>query len=239
MKLHAPQWVAAGLALLAFNTSAAVLYVDANGTNPIPPYAGWSTAATNIQDAVDGATNGDLILVTNGFYQTGWRSLDGSTTNRVAVTNSLTLRSINGPAVTVIDGSGAMRCVSLADGAILDGFTLQNGMVAANGGGVAGDTTNALVINCIITRNTADYGGGIFQCTASRCIISTNSAYYNGYFGTGGGANGSILNDCLLDGNFGYESGGAAVNTTMNNCTVTGNHSSIYPSTFDNCIINN
>ncbi len=233
------QRVAACLALLAFKTSAAILYVDANGTNAIPPYANWSTAATNIQDAVDAATNGDLILVTNGVYQTGSRSLDGSTTNRVAVTNSLTLRSINGAAQTVIDGGGAMRCVSLADGATLDGFTLQNGMVAANGGGVAGDTTNALVINCIITQNTADYGGGIFQCTASRCIISTNSAYYNGYYGTGGGANGSILNDCLLDGNFGYEYGGAAVNSTLENCTVTANHSRIYPSTFDNCIINN
>ncbi len=239
MKFYHRRGVAACLALLAFKTSAAVLCVDVNGINPAPPYTSWATAATNIQDAVDTATNGDLILVTNGVYQNGSGSLDGFTTNRVAVTNSLTLRSINGPAVTVIDGSGAMRCVSLADGATLDGFTLQNGMVAANGGGVAGDTTNALVINCIITQNTADYGGGIFQCTASRCIISTNSAYYNGYYGTGGGANGSILNDCLLEGNFGYEYGGAAVNTTMNNCTVTGNHSRIYPSTFDNCIINN
>ena len=235
---HRP-WVAACLALLAVKSSAAVFYVDANGSNPTPPYVSWDNAATTIQDAVDAATNGDVILVTNGLYQTGWRSLDGSATNRVAVTNSLTLRSVNGPAVTVIDGGGAMRCVSLADGATLEGFTLQNGMVAANGGGVAGDTTNALVINCIITQNNAQYGGGIFQCTASRCIISTNSAYYNGYYGTGGGANGSILNDCRLDGNFGYEYGGAAVNSTLNNCTVTGNNSRIYGNTFDSCIVNN
>ena len=227
------------LTVLAVNVPAAVRYVDLNSTNPVSPYADWSTAATNIQDAIDVATNGDEVLVTNGVYHTGSRSLDGSTTNRVAVSQPLTVRSVNGPTQTVIDGGAAVRCVYLVDGAVLDGFTLQNGMVAANGGGVAGDTTNALVINCIITQNTADYGGGIFQCTASRCTISTNSAYYNGYYGTGGGANGSILNDCLLDSNFGYEFGGAAVNTTMNNCTVTGNHSRIYPSTFDNCTANN
>ena len=113
--------------MLAFNTPAAVLYVDGNNTNSTPPYADWSTAATNIQTAVDAATNGDLILVTNGVYRTGGKIVYGSLSNRVAVTRPMTIQSVNGAAVTTIlgyqspgttNGDRAVRGVYLADGAV-------------------------------------------------------------------------------------------------------------------------
>ena len=44
---------------------AALHYVDVNSTNATPPYTNWTTAATNIQDAVDAAVAGDEIVVTN------------------------------------------------------------------------------------------------------------------------------------------------------------------------------
>src|SRR5271167_3844252 len=105
----------AGLVLfLATNALAETHYVDVNSTNPVPPYADWSTAATNIQDAVNASTNGDLILVTNGVYRC------------VVVTNVLTIQSINGSAATVINGGNTNYCISLADGDAISGFTFTN-----------------------------------------------------------------------------------------------------------------
>jgi len=115
----------AAICFLAFtlNSSAAVLYVDLNSANPLPPYAGWSTAATNIQDAVFNAGVGDTILVTNGIYKYG-----NYANSRFYVDNNKTVKSVNGPAVTVIqgyqvpgttNGSTAVRCAYLRSGTTL------------------------------------------------------------------------------------------------------------------------
>jgi hypothetical protein len=45
--------------------------VDAAGTNSVPPYSTWETAATNIQDAITASGVDDVILVTNGTYSSG------------------------------------------------------------------------------------------------------------------------------------------------------------------------
>jgi hypothetical protein len=192
---------------------AAVRYVDANSASPTPPYTNWATAARVIQDAVDAAASGDEIVVTNGLYATGGRAVGTNLlVNRVAVDKPLTLRSVNGPQFTIIqgyqvpgttNGDGAIRCVYLADGASLSGFTLTNGATRAGdfgrdqsegcGGGVWCSSTNATVTNCVITRNSAVFGGGALGGTLGHCTLTGNSAT-----GWGGGAGSAYGQPCVL-----------------------------------------
>lgn len=203
--------------------SASVRYVDLNNGSPAPPFTNWTAAATNIQDAIDAADAGDEIVVTNGVYQTGG-GVAGAATNRVAVIKSIVVRSVNGPQSTTISGSGTLRCVYLANGASVSGFTLTSG-VAGNGGGVACESASAVVSNCVLTGNSAaTYGGGASGGTLNNCTLTGNSAQH------GGGAATSTLNNCEVTGNSTgksnaafYESGGGAYSGTLNNCVVTGN----------------
>src|SRR5437899_11928629 len=102
------------------------------------------------------------MLATDGVYKTGGAWIAAATeTNRVAVTNLLTVRSVNGPAGTVIDawagGAAPWRCVYLGKGATLDGFTLTNGGASSRswpvlgyGGGIWAATHLAFVTTCVL-----------------------------------------------------------------------------------------
>ena len=87
------QKAAIGLWLMTTNAPAALRYEDLNSARPTTPYTSWATATT-IQEAVDLASAGDEIVVTNGVYQTGGRAVVGTMTNRVAVTKPLLRENI-------------------------------------------------------------------------------------------------------------------------------------------------
>jgi len=226
-----------GLTLLVSTSGfGATHYVDLNSSSPTPPYTNWDAAATVIQDAVDASMAGDEIVVTNGIYSIGGRVVYGTMTNRVAVDKPLTLRSVNGPQFTVIqgyqvrgatNGDGAIRCVYLTYGASLSGFTLTNGatldagdfLLEQCGGGLMCESTNALVFKCVVAGNSAaGNGGGAAWGTLNNCTLSNNSA------GAGGGAAWASLNNCTLTGNSASQyGGGGAAFATLNNCRLTQN----------------
>ena len=228
-------------------------YVKLGNTTPIAPYTSWATAATNIQDALDAANQiGALVLVSNGIYATGGRVVYGAMSNRVVITKPVTVRSVNGPAMTIIQGAGpigdsAVRCAYVGSNAVLEGFMLTQGATRTRTpsigifdpeqtGGGAWCESSGVLSNCILTGNSADgSGGGAYYGTLYNCSLTDNSASY------GGGACYGTLYNCTLTGNS-ASSGGGAYNSTLDNCTLTGNLASLYGggtsgSMLDNCTL--
>ncbi len=221
-------------------------YVNLHNPTPSPPYTYWGSAATRIQDAIDAAEAGDDIVVTNGVYATGGRAVHGIMTNRVAVTKAVMVRSVNGPAVTRIEGApspgafpgwgdAAIRGVYLGSNATLNGFTLTNGwtryfwdgdededpIVAQEGtGGGVWCEPGAVVTNCILIRNrSGNGGGGAYGGQIHGCKLLNN-----GSEGCGGGALRAELYSCVLNGNNTDASGGGVCVSTLFNCVLRANY---------------
>jgi hypothetical protein len=225
-----------------------VHHVSADSPTPVSPYTSWATAATNIQDAIDVATqDGALVLVSNGVYSAGGRVVYGAMTNRVAITNAIEIRSVNGPTFATIEGSGprgnaAVRCVYVGANAMLSGFTLTNGATRISGdsdretrGGGAWCERTGVLSNCTLSGNSANLGGGSYDGTLNNCTLSGNSA------GSGGGSQYSTLSNCTLSGNSAYW-GGGSYDGTLNNCTLFGNSATnygggAYDGTLNNCTL--
>ena len=228
-----------------------ITYYVAPGGGHVPPFASWATAATSIQAAVDVAAPGNLILVSNGVYGTGGRVMYGAMTNRVAITNSLRVASVNGPEATFLvgardplttNGDAAVRGVYVGAGASLIGFTVSNGATRSSGeqqreqsgGGIWCETEGA-VSNCVLSGNTArDGGGGVFGGALARCRFTGNRA------SLGGGAREAKLEGCELIGNAGSWGGGVYL-CELSNCLLACNAASrgggSYNSTMVGCTL--
>ena len=225
-------------------------YVAQAGQTPVSPYDTWAKAASNIQDAISVVAAG-TVWVSNGVYGTGgvtnWTAGTGSfLTNRVAITNAITVRSANNdPANTIIQGAwdpvttngpAAVRCVYMVNGASLIGFTLTNGATLGSGGGgsdtcgggVYCDSVGATLSNCVIVGNSVyASGGGAYRGTLRNCVIADNIASVTA--GSGAGASDGILYGCTVARNrSGSNCGGLAGVSMASNCMFVGNSSPVY-----------
>ena len=231
------------IGLLSSSSAIAVThYVDLNSPDPQSPYASWETAAITIQDAVDAASSGDMVLVTDGVYSAGGDTIFGSIPHRVSVSGDIAVHSVNGRDKTFIVGqgpmgSGATRGVYLAPGSSLVGFTVTNGHTGVTGswqddyaGGIWCD--QATVSNCVIVGNSANsLGGGIYSDggVVVDCVVSGNTCV--GYGGGGGiycEANGTIIDSVIENNTTDWSGDGAGIalyaGGTVQNCTVKGNY---------------
>jgi len=235
--------VLASYFMLAAGALAATHYVSLGGTNN-PNYLTWPDAATNIQLAVNAATNGETVLVSNGTY---------NLTNQITIPTNITVRSFSGNySNTIVNGGWPTytnRCFYAANSGTVDGFTISNGHYWASndytGGGGMFASNGVNILNCYFLNNACSndgnsVGGGALYAypggTISNCTFLTNAVYsqFNSSSKAfGGGAyiydrNGTgpqtRLVNCAFIGNYGvnlYRGGG--LYSTLDGCNVISN----------------
>lgn len=228
-------------------------YVVKDNAGAAIPYDSFANAAADIQTAICYARSGETVLVAAATYDTGGVVFPGRyVTNRVCISNTVTVRSLNNdPENTIIKGAWdpvttngwlAVRCVHMVANSSLIGFTLTNGATVSSndvdrniisqdacGGGVcAWGTAAATISNCIITGNSA-WGdrSQSAKCGAGVC----DGTYFNcqiignSTFHFGGGAESAILSNCTIAGNS-AAGGGASMRGTLYGCLVSNNTAS-------------
>lgn len=202
---------------------------------PVDPFC-------SIQRGIDASVSGDEVLVAPGTYN--------ETINFHG--KAITLRSSNGPDVTIIDAAGlndrVVQCTS-GEGpdTVLQGFTLTGGQAPGNpgGGGMYIRKSSPMVIHCIIFGNTSyipnplgsSFGGGMANNNSSprviNCVFRNNRVM--GWGGGGGMANFFSSNPQIISSTFygndspdGAAPGGGIYNSadsapSITNCIFWGN----------------
>jgi hypothetical protein len=170
-----------------------------------------------IQSAITAASNGDTVQVAAGTYVENL-NFSGKAIN---------VTSVQGPAVTIIDGNQAGSVVTFASGegpqSVLNGFTVRNGNVTASageGGGISiANSSPTITGNTIINNSAANGGGGISVSFGSPLIqgnLIKNNGQTSGYSGgIGGGgiaivgtSSAQILNNNVSNNSWSSSSGG-------------------------------
>ncbi len=161
----------------------------------------WDNAFTHVKEALDNASEGDVIWVAAGTYgcpEPGDSSIPVVMMKQYVdiyggFSTADTTLSQRDPEVnrTVLDGENrAWHVVIGADHAKLDGFTIQSGHAHGIypdncGGGMFNEGVSPEVMNCIFTSNESGFlGAGMANFNASpcveNCIFRINSAFNNG-----------------------------------------------------------
>jgi hypothetical protein len=147
-----------------------------------------------IQEAIDNASDGDIIEVGRGTYS------DEGNWDIDFMSMAITVRSSDGPDETIIDCSGSegRRGFYFFRGegpdSVLRGFTIKGATMPGSndiGGGILCEVSNPSIVDCVIKDCTAEQGGGIGVFRGSPtiidCVIEDCQAGGSGQAGSGGG----------------------------------------------------
>lgn len=223
--------VAVPVALTARFDAIVPTYYAAPGGSHTEPYTNWTLAATNLQSIVEYVPDDSTIRVAAATW---------SLSSQLSVGKSVHLIGEDGPAATRLDGGNSTRVLFLSHtGAVIEGFTIQNGNSGGSSGGGVRIEPDGQLVNCILRDNTSQrYGGGASLIVGSgvlrNCLVHGNTASYRGggiYVFSGGGAprieNCTITSNRVTDSELEEPRGGGGLNlynaTILRNCIVWGN----------------
>jgi hypothetical protein len=191
--------------------TAATWNVKADGTGDVP----------TIQAAVDAAGSGDEILVHPGAYT--WAN-QGTGSDYGLITflrgvGGFTIRSTAGAAATILDAQGQGRVIYLMayNNVTFEGFTITGGEAplfgSFDGGGIAAHLCPAVFVECVIRRNNAQNGGGMWCGGVSNmhfidCEFTDNTAELGAGILFVNSSSSAQLTRCLVAGNTANTRGG-------------------------------
>lgn len=207
----------------AISAVAATNYVWSSGS-ATPPYDTWAKAANDIQTAVSAASDGDLILVTNGGY---------SVAAEIFITSGIEIRSINGPSVTAAfrPGGSGYRVFNLNhSNAVLSGLSVSNGLINYGSCIVLQD---GIVTNCIIEKGQGNRNAAALRILSGLCvntIIRNNKDTGNSGTVAGVDMNGDgILRNCRIYGNTAMHNSGMRLlgSSRAENCIISNNYRAV------------
>lgn len=164
----------------------------------------------NIQEAIDYALDGEIIVVLSGTYAgNGNREID-------FLGKAITVRSEHGAHDCIIDCKGAGRGLVFKSGedecSILKGVTIKHGK-AVGGGGIYLKSSSPTILNCLFVDNRASGPSGRTPIGPGGAIYSEDSSF--------------TLRNCTFSGNIADDLGGALhVHSgfpTISNCIFWGN----------------
>ena len=229
-----------GVVLSVTTGSASVLYVDDSSTNGLNNGTSWSDAFTDLQDALDVASNGTQIWVAQGSYAPAGPG--GPRTATFHLVNGVQLYGgFDGTEAGLeerdVAGNVSILSGDLAGDDVGTNGRNENSYNVVTGGGC--DET-AVLDGFTITCGNAnggypiDRGGGMYNPagspTVANCTFTANSAYYGGGMHNREGSNPTVTS-CAFTGNWTTSSvglGGAMFNgydssPTVTDCVFTGN----------------
>ena len=220
--------------------SARHLYVsceqaDDSGDGLSPQSAYRTIAAALSSPNLAPAPDLNVVHVTKGVYDEGEMGSANDLSRAVVPSNVRLVADDKSEGATVIVGRksdnppancrgcgpGAVRCVKLATGARLEGFTLTGGHTYATasssgnpGGGVECADYSSYIVDCVISNNVSFRGGGGHKGTYIRTKIFSNFATEVG----SGLYEGCYLYNCAVNGNDGVGFYSAGSRSIMVNC---------------------